>query len=198
MHTKRSLAMFLATGLVACGPAETTAPLPIVPFATDTYTDIEAEPLQDDILWSVRMPGDFNGTLLVHSRGWSPVAGEPGVAPRQHVDSLLAQGYALAASNYGAGGWSVAEAVPAQELVVAEFSKRYTTPNRVIAFGYSMGGLVTTALVEKNRSSRGWRHCLLQFHGRFTGHDEHGAGWRLGLSHAGCAGFRDQGSGYHR
>ena len=149
MHTQRSLAILLATGLVACGPAETTAPLPIVPVATDTYTDIEAEPLQDDILWSVRMPGDFNGTLLVHSRGWSPVAGEPGVAPRQHIDSLLAQGYALAASNYGAGGWSVAEAVPAQELVVAEFSKRYTTPNRVIAFGYSMGGLVTTALVEK-------------------------------------------------
>jgi pimeloyl-ACP methyl ester carboxylesterase len=116
------------------------------PFTKDATT---SEVLSGTILWSARMPEHWNGTLLLHSRGWSPVAGEPAAAPAQHLDMLLAEGYALAASNYGAGGWSLAEAVPAQEQTIDAFVRRYGKPARIIAYGYSMGGLVTTALVEK-------------------------------------------------
>ncbi len=113
--------------------------------------DTNAEVLSGTILWSARMPQHWNGTLLVHSRGWSPAAGQPGLAPGQVAEALLAQGYALAASNYGAGGWALAEAVPAQEATIAAFTRRYAKPQRVIGFGYSMGGLVTTALAERSR-----------------------------------------------
>jgi pimeloyl-ACP methyl ester carboxylesterase len=107
--------------------------------------------LDGNILWSAHRPEQWNGTLLVHSRGWSPAAGRPGLAPGQVADALLAQGYALAASNYGAGGWALAEAVPAQEATIAAFARRYGKPKRVIGIGYSMGGLVTTALAERAR-----------------------------------------------
>ena len=53
--------------------------------------------------------------------------------------------------TYGAGGWALAEAVPAQEETIAAFTRRYGKPKRVIGFGYSMGGLVTTALAERAR-----------------------------------------------
>lgn len=132
----------LATFLVALGAyATATAAVPEPTFS---------EALSGSILWSARVPENWNGTLLLHSRGWAPVAGEPAAAPAQHVDLLLEQGYALAGSNYGAGGWSLAEAVPAQEETLDAFTRRYGTPARVIAYGYSMGGLVTTALVEKS------------------------------------------------
>lgn len=114
-----------------------------------TREPTQAEVLAGSILWSARVPENWNGTLLLHSRGWSPAAGQPAAAPAQFVDLLLAEGYALAASNYGAGGWSLAEAVPAQEQTIEAFTQRYGKPGRVIAYGYSMGGLVTTALVEK-------------------------------------------------
>lgn len=141
--------------LPACSPAgqNDTAPAQLTQ-GSSAPTLLRREPTQAEvlagsILWSARVPENWNGTLLLHSRGWSPVAGEPAAAPNQFVDLLLAEGYALAASNYGAGGWSLAEAVPAQEQTIEAFTQRYGKPGRVIAYGYSMGGLVTTALVEK-------------------------------------------------
>ena len=113
--------------------------------------DTTSEVLSAGTLWSARVPANWNGTLLVHSRGWSPSVGQPGLAPGQVTAALLAAGYALAASNYGAGGWALAEAVPAQEETIAAFTRRYGKPKRVIGFGYSMGGLVTTALAERAR-----------------------------------------------
>lgn len=65
--------------------------------------DTSAEVLRGNIVWSARVPAKWNGTLLVHSRGWSPAVGLPGLAPGQVTEALLAAGYALAASNYGAG-----------------------------------------------------------------------------------------------
>ena len=141
---------YLSLALGACMLAACNAPATNTDSISSPTTEaVNAEVLQGDILWSARLPQRWNGTLLVHSRGWSPVAGQPAPAPAQVEEALLAQGYALAGSNYGSGGWALAEAVPAQEAVITEFSRRYGNPQRTIAFGYSMGGLVTTALSER-------------------------------------------------
>lgn len=100
-------------------------------------------------LWAAEVPENWNGTLLLWSRGYSPRKGEPDLAPAAWKADLLAKGYALAASNYGAEGWALAEAVPAQRATVAAFSARYGKPRRVIGWGQSMGGLVSTALAEQ-------------------------------------------------
>lgn len=99
--------------------------------------------------WAAEMPAHWNGTLLLWSRGYSPSAGVPDAAPKQHRQALLDAGYAIAGSDYGAGGWALAEAVPAQRATLAAFAARYGKPKRVIAWGFSMGGLVTTALSEQ-------------------------------------------------
>lgn len=101
--------------------------------------------------WQAQVPDNWNGTLLVWGRGYSPRGGEPEVAPAAWRDALLARGYALAGSNYGASGWALAEAVPAQNATIAAFSAVYGRPRRTIAWGASMGGLVTTALAEQAR-----------------------------------------------
>jgi pimeloyl-ACP methyl ester carboxylesterase len=136
---------FCAALLAACGTPQASR-VPVTP-APDTAN----ETLSGTTQWSARLPANWNGTLLVHSRGWSASLGQPGLAPAQVGEALLGAGYALAASNYGAGGWALAEAVPAQEETIAAFTRRYGKPRRVIGFGYSMGGLVTTALAERAR-----------------------------------------------
>jgi pimeloyl-ACP methyl ester carboxylesterase len=116
----------------------------------DRAETIEAS-LAEGARWSAVVPANWNGVLLLHSRGYAADAGVPEPAPARYRAALLAAGYALAASNYGAGGWSVAEAVPAQERTVEAFARRYGKPRRVIGYGFSMGGLVTTELAERRR-----------------------------------------------
>src|SRR6187399_1896683 len=99
--------------LGACGTTQEVT-VPVTP-APPTASEV----LSGSTLWSARVPANWNGTLLVHSRGWSASVGQPGLAPGQVTEALLSAGYALAASNYGAGGWALAEAVPAQEETIA-------------------------------------------------------------------------------
>jgi pimeloyl-ACP methyl ester carboxylesterase len=101
-------------------------------------------------VWAVDMPARWNGTLLLWSRGYSSRVGNPESAPAEVKAELLAAGYALAGSDYGSGGWALEQAVPAQAATVEAFAARYGKPKRVIAWGNSMGGLVTTALVEQS------------------------------------------------
>jgi alpha-beta hydrolase superfamily lysophospholipase len=119
------------------------------PAIQDRSQTLEA-PLGAGATWSADVPANWNGVLLLHSRGYAAQAGRPEPAPERYRAALLGAGYALAASNYGAGGWSVAEAVPAQERTVVAFSRRYGKPRRVLGYGFSMGGLVTTALAERS------------------------------------------------
>src|SRR5690606_15491056 len=94
--------------------------------------------------WRATVPANWNGTLLLWSRGYSRTAGTPEAAPSQMREALLAQGYALAGSDYGAGGWALEQAVPAQDETITAFAAAHRKPARIIAWGYSMGGLVST------------------------------------------------------
>lgn len=101
--------------------------------------------------WTSDVPAKWNGTLLVWSRGYSNRAGRPESAPESLKAELLSRGYALVGSDYGSAGWALAEAVPAQRAAIAAFTAAHGKPRRVIGFGNSMGGLVTTALAEQAR-----------------------------------------------
>ena len=112
----------------------------------------QEQPLPGGARWAAEVPADWNGTLLLYSRGYSPSAGNPDPAPKQHRQALLDAGYAIAGSDYGSGGWAVEQAVPAQRATLAAFVARHGKPKRVIAWGSSMGGLVSTALAEAKGS----------------------------------------------
>jgi pimeloyl-ACP methyl ester carboxylesterase len=101
--------------------------------------------------WIIEMPAEWNGTLLLYSHGYSPVLSmaPPESAPREARTWLLSHGYALAASSFTAGGWALAEAPVDQVQVLDQFVQRFGQPRRTIAWGSSMGGLVTLALAER-------------------------------------------------
>jgi pimeloyl-ACP methyl ester carboxylesterase len=101
--------------------------------------------------WRAEVPPNWNRRVLLWSHGYSPRIDPPTTAPPEYRDALLAKGYALLASDYGAAGWSLEQAVPAQRDVVGAFEREAGRPRRVLAWGASMGGLVTTALVEQPR-----------------------------------------------
>ncbi|MDH7975202.1 prolyl oligopeptidase family serine peptidase [Sphingomonas sp. AR_OL41] len=105
--------------------------------------------LPDGAQWKATVPANWNGTLLLWSHGYAPTLPAAEDAPARQRDALLAAGYALAGSSYADAGWALESAVPDQLATIDAFAARYGKPKRVIAWGMSMGGLVTAALVEQ-------------------------------------------------
>ncbi len=100
----------------------------------------------------IDVPANWNGTLLLYSHGYVP----PG-SPNPAVDAgdpatkavLLTQGYALAGSSYSTTGWAVAQAFQDQTALLDEFNTLVGPPTRTIAWGHSLGGIITAGLVQK-------------------------------------------------
>jgi hypothetical protein len=105
--------------------------------------------LPDGALWRAHVPSHWNGTLILYSHGYLPQKRQPTLAPAGLESWLLEHGYALAASSYAHGGWSVADAIPDQLQTLALFRASIAAPRRTIAWGESMGGLITVALAER-------------------------------------------------
>ncbi len=104
--------------------------------------------LADGALWRAGVPPQWNGTVLLFSHGYAPRLRPPELAPPGVEGWLLRHGYALLASSYSKPGWALAEAVPDQIAALDAFSARFGKPERTIAWGASMGGLVTVDLAE--------------------------------------------------
>jgi len=105
--------------------------------------------LPSGALWRARLPVHWNGTLLLYSHGYSPAVRPPLLAPAHLEEWLLAHGYALAASSYSRAGWALAEAVPDQLATLDALHAQAIVPRQTLAWGESMGGLVTIALAEQ-------------------------------------------------
>lgn len=109
--------------------------------------------LADGATWSIQSPEDWNGTLLVYSHGMA-TAGQPN--PAQHASdpttatALLDEGYALAGTSYATTGWAVEDALRDQVALLDVVAEELGEPERTIAWGSSLGGLVTVALVEQS------------------------------------------------
>jgi pimeloyl-ACP methyl ester carboxylesterase len=106
----------------------------------------------DGASYRIEVPSPWNGTLLLYSHGFN-FSGTPN--PAQDAGDpitgawLLAHGYALAGSNFGVTGWAVAPALRDQIALLDLFARRIGRPERTIAWGQSLGGLVTAGLVQR-------------------------------------------------
>lgn len=156
------VAAAMVVAALAASPAAQAA-APATPVRTLTGST------SDGSQFSIRVPPGWSaktGTLLLYSHGYRPLetwsrGGQPqptapaGTAPQVASDDataqqLLARGYALAGSSYARNGWAVADGVRADELLVEQFRRSYGTPQRLYAWGDSLGGLVTQVFAEKN------------------------------------------------
>ncbi len=99
----------------------------------------------------IEKPDNWNGTLLLYSHGYKNPGSSNG--PEDVGDPytgayLLQQGYALAGSYYGTG-WALEQAFPSQIAVLDWFNQNVGHPTRTIAWGHSLGGMITAGLVQK-------------------------------------------------
>ncbi len=108
--------------------------------------------LPDGATYLIEVPSPWNGTLLLYSHGYVV----PGSAnPAQDVGDpatgafLLANGFALAGSSYATTGWAIHEALPDQIAVLNAFHQSFGRPIRTIAWGHSLGGMVTAGLIQR-------------------------------------------------
>ncbi len=145
MRTERSLKA--AAGAVLLAGATTlalagTAPAHAATAASGNFTGT----LANGTTWVADVPANWNGTLLLYSHGFGPLTAADAPDPGTQA-ALLARGYALAGSSYDPNGseWALDTAVSDQfgTLAAVDGTVLPHRPSQVLAFGTSMGGLVS-------------------------------------------------------
>jgi len=144
---RRFLTVLTAVATIAC--------LAAVPAAQATTSTSYAGATADGGRWIADVPSPWNGTLLLYSHGFGPLvaADAPDAATKQ---ALLDRGYALAGSSYDPNGswWALGSAVTDQFQTLTDVQADLSSPpTRVIAFGTSMGGLIS-ALEDEHSHGR--------------------------------------------
>jgi pimeloyl-ACP methyl ester carboxylesterase len=102
---------------------------------------------------TIEVPANWNGTLILYSHGYvfssSPLQNPgPDASDPTAASELLTEGYALAGSSYSMNGWAVKQAFQDQIDLLNDFDTTCGTPLRTIAWGDSMGGLITAGLAQ--------------------------------------------------
>jgi len=109
--------------------------------------------LADGATYLIQMPAVWNGTLLLYSHGYTvPGSANPardGGDPVT-IQVLLQSGYALAGSSYTTTGWAIHEALQDQIALLDLFESTIGHPTRTIAWGHSLGGIITAGLIQRN------------------------------------------------
>jgi len=108
--------------------------------------------LPDGATYLIEVPSNWNGILLLYSHGYvtpgspNPArdAGDPVTAA-----ALLGQGFALAGSSYATTGWAIHEALPDQIAVINVFKQMVGQPKATVAWGHSLGGIITAGLIQR-------------------------------------------------
>jgi len=114
--------------------------------------------LPDGATYKIEVPASWNGTLFLYSHGYvAPGSANPATDVGDPITgaALLSQGYALAGSSYAKTGWAIENALPDQIATLNVFDSQVGQPSRTIAWGHSLGGIITAGLIQ-------------QFPGRFT------------------------------
>jgi pimeloyl-ACP methyl ester carboxylesterase len=153
----RNLTMALAPALLLGGvvgaavPAgatpHTACPSPLVPGDT-----VLCGSLPDHATYLIEVPTHWNKTLFLYSHGYV-VPGSPN--PATDVGDpvtgawLLKNGYALAGSSYALTGWALQAALPDQIATLHLFDKLVGRPKESIAWGHSLGGIITAGLIQR-------------------------------------------------
>jgi len=110
---------------------------------------LELEGVLHGAAYRIVVPENWNGTLLLYARGYSPDgAGTPDVAFIAE-EELLARGYALAASGLRSGGVALDEFTLDMKYLTDFFKQKVGEPDHTVIYGVSMGGNITLSSMEK-------------------------------------------------
>ena len=148
------LRRFCAGGVAALGLALLPAGVSAGATTVISGQTTESSGLKSNYL--IEVPSPWNGTLVLYSHGYSfgPPFGAP--APQTAEDAgdttthdwLLANGYAIAGSSYASTGWALQQAFQDQIAVLDVFQGKGYHATRTIAWGQSLGGMITAGLAQ--------------------------------------------------
>jgi len=113
----------------------------------------KAGPLSDGATYLMQVPYNWNGTLFLYSHGYvTPGSPNPATDVGDPATGafLLANGFALAGSSYATTGWAIHEALTDQIAVLDLFDTIFGHPVATIAWGHSLGGIITAGLIQRN------------------------------------------------
>lgn len=134
-----TLLILVAVVSFSSGQARIGVPLP---------ADLQGE--LNGASYRIRVPANWNGTLLVYQHGYGEYVSPPALAPQSDdATTLLSQGYALAASSFRGTGWTVKEGMQDTVALTSLFRDTVGRPRQTIVWGRSMGGLMTLGTIEK-------------------------------------------------
>jgi pimeloyl-ACP methyl ester carboxylesterase len=106
----------------------------------------------DGAAYLIEVPSNWNGTLVLYSHGYvTPGSQNQAEDVGDPITGayLLTNGYALGGSSYATTGWAIHEALPDQIEVLDKFRSLVGKPSRTIAWGHSLGGIITAGLVQR-------------------------------------------------
>src|SRR5919108_3922507 len=144
--------LVLAAGLAIGGlTASTAAASPSSCGGTGQVTTVNGK-LADGAAYLLECPaGAWNGTLYLYSHGYvAPGGNNPAADAGDPVTRawMLGHGYALAGSSYASTGWAIEQALPDQIGTLNAFGSRYGPPATTVAWGHSLGGIITAGLLQ--------------------------------------------------
>jgi len=147
--TKRGILFIASVALLLLSVAGSARAQAVVTVTTKTGT------LADGATYLIEVPANWNKTLFLYSHGYVP----PHPGPQTLQDArdvgdpftrgfMLSHGFALAGSSYATTGWAIHEAIPDQIAVLDLFKLMVGDPKRTIAWGHSLGGIITAGLIQ--------------------------------------------------
>ena len=151
MHRNLVSTLVLVVVLTGCAGSSSVA---AKPTPTPTAGSTASRVLDGTIgaaAYQIQLPAAWNGTLFLYSHGYvAPGHANPAsAAPDRAVAKwLLDRGYALAGSAFSSTGWAIEDALRDQAALLDHFAQVVGKPQRVIAIGASLGGIITAGLVQ--------------------------------------------------
>jgi len=150
--SRRRRALIPAAVLTAAGMAGAGLAAPAFAAQPGTAARTLTGALPDGATYKIEVPARWNGTLFLYSHGYVvPGAANPAQDAGDPVTGgwLLSHGYALAGSSYASTGWAIQQALPDQIATLDVFGRLVGRPGRTIAWGHSLGGIITAGLIQR-------------------------------------------------
>jgi pimeloyl-ACP methyl ester carboxylesterase len=114
----------------------------------------------------MQVPANFNGTVALYSHGYRynvdipagipliggyKVTNTPEPVPGGNAEVakyLFSQGVAIMGSGFARQGWNADSAIKTNVELIDTFKKQFPTTKKVMAWGFSLGGIITQDLAE--------------------------------------------------
>lgn len=139
-RTLIALSVVLLVSLTLLPASPSTSARPFAPL--DLAGELHGAPFR------IRVPENWNGTLLVFAHGYRDKADHPGevdnrnadIAPNAALEApLLAQGFALAGTAFKDNGWAIGDSIEDTKTLALFFRSQIAKPDRTILWAASVG-----------------------------------------------------------